>query len=233
MRVGVITFPGSNCDKDTLYALERMPDVTAVPVWHKTKQLAELDAVFLPGGFSYGDYLRAGTIARFSPVMQAVQTFAEKGGKVIGICNGFQILTEAHLLPGVLRHNVNGRFICRNCTVKAEDRGKIDRFKLNARAFILPIAHAEGNFFAPPDVLERLEANGQVLFRYTDNSGTLLPEANPNGSMNNIAGICNEAGNVIGMMPHPERAADPLLGNIDGWEVLRHLLELEPIAVPA
>jgi phosphoribosylformylglycinamidine synthase I len=224
MKVGVVTFPGSNCDHDMLYVLRHILQLETVGLWHKEHDLRGVDMVILPGGFSYGDYLRSGSIARFSPIMTEVIAFANKGGYVLGICNGFQVLTESHLLPGALIHNTSHRFICKNVCLKPETKNSAITADLELdKAYKIPVAHGEGRFFAPPEVLEQLNANEQVLFRYSDENGLVSDAANPNGSIENIAGICNENRNVIGMMPHPERAADINVGNTDGLVLFKSL----------
>ena len=219
MKFGVVVFPGSNCDRDIHDALVHDLGQDCVMLWHKDSDLSGFttdDCIVLPGGFSYGDYLRTGAIARFSPIMQSVIEFAGRGGKVLGVCNGFQILCESHLLPGALLRNNNQQYICKNVFVKdSEDR-----------VLKIPIAHGEGRYYADEATLDRLEANGQVLLRYCNEDGSVAPEANPNGSVRNIAGICNEGRNVFGMMPHPERACSPLLGNTDGRKVFESLFTL-------
>jgi len=226
MKFGVVVFPGSNCDHDMVYVLKKLLKREVVTLWHKDTSLQNCDFVILPGGFSYGDYLRSGAIARFSPIMEEVIAFANQGGFVLGICNGFQILCEARLLPGALLHNHNHRFICRNTFIRTETNKTIFTSGLRVgQALKIPIAHGEGRYFAPLDVLERLNQNDQVLFRYCDPSGLATEEANPNGSLQNIAGICNENRNVFGMMPHPERAADPELGNTDGRILFESVVE--------
>ena len=216
MKFGVVVFPGSNCDRDIFNALVHDLRQECVMLWHKDNDLSQFsteDCIVLPGGFSYGDYLRTGAIARFSPIMQGVIEFANKGGKVLGICNGFQILCESHLLPGALLRNNNQQYICKNVFIKdVEDV-----------VYKIPIAHGEGRYFADDVSLDKLEQNNQVLFRYCDENGNVVPEANPNGSARNIAGISNEGRNVIGMMPHPERACSTLLGNTDGRKVFKLL----------
>jgi phosphoribosylformylglycinamidine synthase len=224
MKFGVITFPGSNCDQDLVYALSRNLEQEVVELWHKDHDLQGCDFIFLPGGFSYGDYLRSGAIARFSPIMNEVVNHANKGGYVMGICNGFQILTEAGLLEGALTRNKSQNFICRNVHITPIAANTRITKGLKVKAYQIPIAHAEGNFFCPEAQLEALEDNDQVLFRYCDATGKVTAESNPNGSVNNIAGICNEDRNVFGMMPHPERAADNLLGNLDGKAILESIL---------
>ncbi len=216
-RWGVVVFPGSNCDHDAMDAIGRMCGQNVREVWHKQETLDDLDAVILPGGFGYGDYLRAGAIARFSPVMHSVVEFALNGGIVIGICNGFQVLTEAGLLNGALMRNIRLRFICREIFIRVEriDTPFTSCYR-EGQVLKIPIAHNEGNFYLPPDELAELESNRQVVFRYCDRDGRITPEANPNGSAGNIAGIVNNQCNVLGMMPHPERRCDPLLGDADG-----------------
>ena len=218
MKFGVVVFPGSNCDRDMYDALVYDLKQQATMLWHKEKDLSSFtpdDCIVLPGGFSYGDYLRTGAIARFSPIMQSVVDFANKGGKVLGICNGFQILCETHLLPGVLLRNNNQQYICKNVFIKNNAN----------EVFKIPIAHGEGRYYATDDLLDQLEANQQVLFRYCDENGNVKPEANPNGSARNIAGICNEGRNVFGMMPHPERACSSILGNTDGKKIFKILFD--------
>jgi phosphoribosylformylglycinamidine synthase len=217
MKFSVIVFPGSNCDHDAYHAAKHVLGQEAEFVWHKETNLKRADVVILPGGFSHGDYLRTGAIARFSPVMAAVAEFARTGGPVLGICNGFQVLLEAGLLPGAMLRNRDLKFHCEHVWVRTE---QIDT-PFTARAargqvLRIPIAHGEGNYFAAPDVLAALESNQQVVFRYCDASGQVSEAANPNGSRNNIAGICNAGRNVVGLMPHPERACEPMLGSADG-----------------
>lgn len=228
MKFGVITFPGSNCDHDMLYQFERVMEREAIPLWHKDTSLDQFeltDCIVLPGGFSYGDYMRCGAIARFSPIMQAVTAFAAEGGLVYGICNGFQILCESHLLPGVLLRNTNQKYICRNVYLKpgTNDTAITGRLDMD-RAYKIPIAHAEGRFHAAPDVLQSIIDNDQVIFRYCDADGQVTAEANPNGTAHNIAGICNAGRNVFGMMPHPERASEKDLGNTDGYDIFASLI---------
>jgi len=217
MKFGVVVFPGSNCDRDMMDALRDDLGQEVVPLWHKDRDLSAFsteDCIVLPGGFSFGDYLRCGAIARFSPMMQSVIQFAGKGGKVLGVCNGFQILCESGLLPGILLRNANMQFICKNLYITGAE----------GRALKVPIAHGEGRFYANEATLDKLEQNGQVIYRYCDENGNINSEANPNGSLRNIAGICNESRTVFGMMPHPERACNPLLGNVDGREIFKTLL---------
>ncbi len=223
MRVGVVVFPGSNCDQDCLAAL-RECSLDAVPLWHHDASLYDCDAVILPGGFSYGDYLRCGAIAQFSPIMTTIRGYAKDGGIVIGICNGFQILTEAGLLPGVLLRNDGLRFICRPVRIRVEHTRSAITHRYGVHEVLtLPIAHADGRYWTTPRQLEELEANGQILFRYCTADGLVEDSANPNGSVGQIAGICNREGNVIGMMPHPERAVDPRLGGTDGRRLFESL----------
>jgi phosphoribosylformylglycinamidine synthase I len=215
MKFGIVVFPGSNCDRDMQDALQYDLGQEVIMLWHKDTDLGRFstdDCVVLPGGFSYGDYLRCGAIARFSPMMQSVIDFAGRGGKVLGICNGFQILCESHLLPGVLLRNTNQQFIGRNIYLRGEgDQGK---------ALMLPIAHGEGRYYADEKTLDELETNNQVIHRYCDKEGKITASSNPNGALRNIAGICNKTRNVFGMMPHPERACSEALGNLDGKLVL-------------
>jgi phosphoribosylformylglycinamidine synthase I len=222
MKFGVVVFPGSNCDRDTHNALTYELNQEVIMLWHKDKDLSMFsieDCIILPGGFSYGDYLRCGAIARFSPMMQSVIEFANAGGKVLGICNGFQILCESHLLPGVLLRNANQQFVGKNVFIKNDGE----------RIYKLPVAHGEGKYYADEKTLDELEANGQVIFRYCDESGSITAEANPNGASRNIAGICNANRNVFAMMPHPERACSQALGNTDGRELLKNLLMTEQL----
>jgi phosphoribosylformylglycinamidine synthase len=221
MTVGVVVFPGSNCDHDAYHVVKHVCGQDARFVWHKDSDLSGLDAVILPGGFSYGDYLRTGAIARFSPVMQAVGAFAARGGPVLGVCNGFQILQEAGLLPGAMLRNRTTRFLSQPVHVRVErDDTPATAGIPRGTVLTMPIAHGEGNFHLPPDELERLEGEGQVVFRYTTRDGRLDAAANPNGSAAAIAGVCNPARNVVGLMPHPERASEPELGSADGRRLL-------------
>lgn len=227
MKVGVVVFPGSNCDQDLIHVFQKILGIEVVPLWHKDHDLQNVDFVALPGGFSYGDYLRSGAIARFSPIMKEVISFANKGGFVMGVCNGFQILTEAGLLPGGLLHNATRKFICKNVYLKAETQNSLLTSKIKTDAVLkIPIAHGEGNFYAHADELNKLYDNDQILFKYCDEQGNVTSEANTNGSLDNIAGICNVGRNVFGMMPHPERAADPILGNEDGLVIFESILSL-------
>ncbi len=227
MKFGVIVFPGSNCDQDMIYVLRNIMKQEVVELWHKDHDLKGCDFVVLPGGFSFGDYLRSGAIARFSPIMESVMEFAAKGGYVFGVCNGFQILCEAGLVPGALMHNTERKFICRNVHIKAQTSDTLITSAVPMdRALKIPIAHGEGNYFADADTLKQLNANGQILFRYCDENGNITPESNPNGAIENIAGVCNAGKNVFGMMPHPERAADNSLSNTDGLFLFKSLLSL-------
>jgi phosphoribosylformylglycinamidine synthase subunit PurQ / glutaminase len=225
MKFGVVIFPGSNCDEDIIYVLEKIMDQQVVRLWHKDHDLQGADFIVLPGGFSFGDYLRSGAIARFSPIMQEVIQFAAKGGYVLGICNGFQILTEAGLLQGALLHNKDRKFICRNIYMKAQTANSLITAQIDQqRALKIPVAHGEGNYFADADVLKSLNDNDQVLFRYCDDAGNITTDSNPNGSLENIAGICNTERNVFGFMPHPERASDTLVANEDGLAIFESIL---------
>jgi phosphoribosylformylglycinamidine synthase len=224
MKFGVVIFPGSNCDEDIYHVLGDVLKQPVVKLWHKDTDLQNCDCIVLPGGFSYGDYLRSGAIARFSPIMEKVIEHANRGGYVIGICNGFQILTESHLLPGALLRNVNQKYNCRNVYLKPESKSALLTAELDPNhAYKIPIAHGEGRYYADAQTLRQLNDNDQVLFRYCDAAGRITDEANPNGALENIAGICNATRNVFGMMPHPERAAEDALGNTDGYAILKAL----------
>ena len=221
MKFGVVVFPGSNCDRDMRDALQDELHCEVEMLWHKEEDLSSFsteDCIVLPGGFSYGDYLRCGAIARFSPMMKSVISFARAGGKVLGVCNGFQILCESGLLPGALLRNSNQKFICQNVWIKG----------LDEQVLKIPIAHGEGRYYADPDTLKELEKNRQIIYRYCDVQGQITPAANPNGALENIAGICNATRNVFGMMPHPERAVSKVIGNTDGKKVFNDLL-LQPV----
>ena len=221
MTFAVVVFPGSNCDHDAYHAVRHVLGQEAAFVWHKETGLGGADAVILPGGFSHGDYLRTGAIARFSPVMDAVRQFADRGGPVLGICNGFQILTEAGLLPGAMLRNAGLKFRCEHVHDRVEQTDTPFTLACDpGRVLKLPIAHGEGNYFADPDTIRDLEQNRQVVFRYTTEDGLVTADANPNGSINNIAGICNRTRNVVGLMPHPERACESPLGSADGLVLL-------------
>ena len=225
MKFGVITFPGSNCDQDMIYVLETVFGQEVEHLWHKDTDLKGCDFIVIPGGFSYGDYLRSGAIARFSPIMDSVIDHANRGGYVMGICNGFQIICEAGLVPGTLLHNDHQKFTCKNVFLKASNNDTLLTSQIEAdSALKIPIAHAEGRYFAPPETIARMNENGQILFRYCDESGNITDESNPNGSLENIAGVCNEQGTVFGMMPHPERAADGELSNTDGKLIFESIL---------
>lgn len=225
MKFGVVIFPGSNCDEDIIYVLEKIMGQQVVRLWHKDHDLQGAHFIVLPGGFSFGDYLRSGAIARFSPIMQEVIQFAAKGGYVLGICNGFQILTEAGLLQGALLHNKDRKFICRNIYMKPQTVNSLITAQIDPqRALKIPVAHGEGNYFADADVLKSLNDNDQVLFRYCDEAGNITTDSNPNGSLENIAGICNIERNVFGFMPHPERASDALVANEDGLAIFESIL---------
>lgn len=224
MRFGVVTFPGSNGDHDALSAIELGLRQEVAPVWHKDRSVDGFDALIVPGGFSYGDYLRAGAIARFSPIMDAVSDFARQGGPILGICNGFQVLAEAGLVPGALLRNANLSFSCRWVHVRVETGRTAFSSGLEGTILRLPIAHGEGRYFVTPEQRAELEANRQIVFRYCSPTGEDAPEANPNGSTDAIAGVCNERGNVVALMPHPERAYDRLLGGDEGLQILGAVL---------
>lgn len=227
MKFGVVIFPGSNCDRDTLHVFGEVLGQEVVPLFHKSTDLQGCDMIILPGGFSYGDYLRSGAIARFSPIMTEVIAHAERGGYVMGICNGFQILTEAGLLPGTLLHNTSRKFICKNVYLKPQTQNSLLTQGLStAEVLEVPIAHGEGNYYIDAAGLKALNENDQVLFRYCDAEGEINAASNPNGSLENIAGITNAQRNVFGMMPHPERAAEDVLSNTDGLRILESLLQL-------
>ena len=225
LKFGVVVFPGSNCDHDAYYSLRKVLNYDVEFLWHKDTDLKQSSVILLPGGFSYGDYLRTGAIARFSPIMNSVISFANKGGIVIGICNGFQILLEAGLLPGVMIRNNSLKFACKDVYLKTENRETIFSAEISeaSKALKIPIAHGEGNYFADIELLKELESNRQILFRYSDENGNVNDENNPNGSQLNIAGIINKNGNVMGMMPHPERACDPTLGRTDGQQIFKSI----------
>lgn len=227
MKFGIVVFPGSNCDRDMQYALQDDLQQEVVMLWHKDKDLSMFstdDCIVLPGGFSYGDYLRCGALARFSPMMEQVIEFANKGGKVLGVCNGFQILCEAGLLPGVLLKNDNQKFVCKNVYIQSANKNNLIGNSVSDKALKVPIAHGEGRYHADAATLRHLEDNGQIVFRYCDENGAIGGTSNPNGAIHDIAGICNDSRNVYGMMPHPERACSPALGNTDGREILRALM---------
>ena len=227
MKIGVVVFPGSNCDEDMIHILRDVLRMNVIKLWHKDHDLQGCDFIILPGGFSFGDYLRSGAIARFSPIMQEVINFASNGGFVFGVCNGFQILCEAGLLPGALLHNVHHQFVCKNTFIRAVNNDSMLTSGIDqALVLKIPIAHGEGNFFADDSTIQSMNDNGQILFRYCDEDGNVTAASNPNGAMDNIAGICNVSKNVFGMMPHPERAAEGILGNTDGKIIFESLFGL-------
>lgn len=216
-KIGVIVFPGSNCDHDAYHAMKHVMNAETTFLWHKDKEIGDLDLVIVPGGFSYGDYLRSGAIARFSPIMEAVQDYVKKGFPVLGICNGFQILLEAGLLPGAMLHNEKLRFVCKDIHIRVESNHSVFTSGMKKGTILnVPVSHGEGNYFIDEHGLNELKEHDQIAFRYCDNDGNITNEANFNGSVNSIAGITNKSGNVLGMMPHPERAMEPLLGSSDG-----------------
>ncbi len=226
MRFGIVVFPGSNCDHDAYHAVKHVLGQDAEFLWHKDTDLKSADVLILPGGFSYGDYLRTGAIARFSPIMREVQSFAARGGPILGVCNGFQILLEAGLIPGAMLRNRSVKFVCQQVHLRVEQTDTpFTCAGRKGQVLQMPIAHGEGNYFAPPDVLARLEANRQVIFRYVTPAGDVTDEANPNGSLAGIAGLCNEARNVVGLMPHPERACESALGSADGLVILESAVQ--------
>ena len=228
MKIGIIVFPGSNCDEDIFYVFKHVLQQETVKLWHKNTSTENCDLIVVPGGFSYGDYLRAGAIARFSPIMDSVIHHANRGGYVLGICNGFQILTEARLLPGVLLPNINQKFICKNIYLKAATNSNIMTADLDLnRTYKIPIAHAEGRFYAADDKLKSMQDNEQIMFHYVNQQGEIDEESNCNGSVNSIAGVTNQGKNVMGLMPHTERAADEALHNTDGKALLASILTLE------
>lgn len=231
MKFGVVIFPGSNCDQDMIHVLKNVMGQQVEEVWHKNKELTGFttdDCIILPGGFSYGDYLRTGAIARFSPIMDAVIDFANKGGKVWGICNGFQILCESGLLPGALLRNTNMKYTCKNIYIKVKTTDSLLTSNCTENEVLkIPIAHGEGRYYSDEKTMNELVANKQIIFTYTDENGVESDESNPNGSVNNIAGICNKNRNVYGMMPHPERASENILGNADGYKLFVSLVTQE------
>ncbi len=234
VKFGIVVFPGSNCDHDAYHAAKHVLGERAQFLWHKESDLGGVDVIVLPGGFSYGDYLRCGAISRFSPVMREVIRHAERGGHVIGICNGFQILTESGLLPGALLRNASLKFVCRDVHLRVENaQTAFTSQYAQGQVLRIPVAHGEGNFYTDDETLKALEDNGQVVFRYAEADGSVTDAANPNGSRSNIAGIVNEQGNVLGMMPHPERVVEDLLGSADGLGVFASLVENIAGTVPA
>ena len=225
MRFGVVVFPGSNCDYDCWWAIKEVTGEKVDFIWHKEENITGFDCIVLPGGFSYGDYLRTGAIARFSPVMKKIKEFAERGGLVIGICNGFQILLEAGLLPGAMRKNKHLLFICKYIYLRVENPDTPFTNLCKKGQFLrIPIAHFEGNYYATPYTLSALKKNNQIIFRYCDKEGEITDKANPNGSLDAIAGICNEKGNILGMMPHPERSCESILGSEDGKLIFQSIV---------
>ena len=227
MKFGVLVFPGSNCDHDTYHVIAEVVSQPVTFLWHDSEDLAGVDAVLIPGGFAYGDYLRTGAIARFSPVMQAVKRFANGGGLVAGICNGFQILTEAGLLPGALMRNAGLKYICKQVHLRVETADSpFTNLLAKSEVLQMPIGHMEGNYFCTSEELRRLEAEDRIAFRYATPGGEITAEANPNGSLSNIAGILNAKRNVLGMMPHPDRSSEQLLGSMDGWKVFASMVEV-------
>ena len=224
MNFGVVIFPGSNCDKDIISCIERTIDQKVIELWHKDTDLQNCDVIFLPGGFSFGDYLRSGAIAKFSPIMEKVIEFGKNGGYIIGICNGFQILTESGLLPGALLHNTSNKFICKNVFLKVNQSNTLVTNSYEKNVIKIPIAHGEGRFFADENTMNSLKKNDQIIFKYCNSNGEVSEASNPNGSLENIAGICNKEKNIFGMMPHPERAADVLLSNTDGVDLFKSLM---------
>jgi phosphoribosylformylglycinamidine synthase I len=226
MKFGVVIFPGSNCDYDTFYVLKEVLGQPTVFLWHKDHDLQGVNCVVLPGGFSYGDYLRSGAIARFSPLMQEIVEFAHKGGLVLGICNGFQILLEVGLLEGAMLRNKNLKFLCQHVWVRVENNQTPFTWQAKVGQILkIPIAHFDGNYYAPAETLEKLKTKRQIIFRYCTESGEINEEANVNGSLENIAGISNDAGNVLGLMPHPERASERLLNSTDGLVIFQSILD--------
>jgi phosphoribosylformylglycinamidine synthase len=224
MNFGVVIFPGSNCDKDIISCIERTIDQKVIELWHKDTDLQNCDVIFLPGGFSFGDYLRSGAIAKFSPIMEKVIEFGKNGGYIIGICNGFQILTESGLLPGALLHNTSNKFICKNIFLKVNQSNTLVTNSYEKNVIKIPIAHGEGRFFADENTMKSLKKNDQIIFKYCNSNGEVSEASNPNGSLENIAGICNKEKNIFGMMPHPERAADVLLSNTDGVALFKSIM---------
>jgi phosphoribosylformylglycinamidine synthase len=226
MKFGVVIFPGSNGDHDMVYAFRNILEQEVIALWHKDRSLQNVDGILLPGGFSFGDYLRSGALARFSPIMSEIIDFANDGGFVFGVCNGFQTLCESGLLPGTLLHNENQNFICKNTYIIPDAKNTYLTHHLDSKPLKIPIAHGEGRYYASGDILADMRRNGQILFRYSDENGVVSQETNPNGSVENIAGICNLRKNVYGMMPHPERSVDEDLGNTDGVMILNSIIRM-------
>lgn len=231
MRFGVVVFPASNCDMDTYHVIDQVLGHPVSYIWHQEQSLDGFDCVILPGGFAYGDYLRAGAIARFAPIMEALPAFADRGGLVLGICNGFQVLLEAGLLPGAMRRNDSLQFRCQDVLLRVENTGTpfTNRYR-PGEVITAPIAHGEGNYYADPEILKNMERDGRIVFRYCNGAGEIASEANPNGAIDNIAGICNRQGNVLGLMPHPERCSESILGSADGLKVFLSILHWWGIA---
>ena len=224
-KFGVVVFPGSNCDHDAYFTVKKVLNNDAEFLWHKDTSLQNSNVIILPGGFSYGDYLRTGAIAKFSPIMDEVIRFAKNGGIVIGICNGFQVLLETGLLPGVMLKNESLKFVCKDVHLKVTNKNTDFTSEITKDVITVPVAHGEGNYFADEETLKSLQDNNQIVFQYSDENGNITKEANPNGSKLNIAGIINKRGNVLGMMPHPERCSDPVLGNIDGQMIFNSIIK--------
>jgi phosphoribosylformylglycinamidine synthase I len=230
MKFGILVFPGSNCDHDAYHAAAHILGASATFIWHKETDLQKSDVIIVPGGFSYGDYLRSGAIAKYSPIMKSVTDFANNGGIVIGICNGFQILLESSLLPGAMLHNEQLKFVCKQTFIKVKSNATPFTSQIDINKVLqIPVAHGEGNYFIDSDGLKELQDNNQIVFTYCNENGLETKESNPNGTINNIAGICNKNGNVLGMMPHPERAVEKLIGSDDGLLLFKSILELSSI----
>jgi len=230
MKFGILVFPGSNCDHDAYHAAAHILGASATFIWHKETDLQKSDVIIVPGGFSYGDYLRSGAIAKYSPIMKSVTDFANNGGIVIGICNGFQILLESSVLPGAMLHNEQLKFVCKQTFIKVKSNATPFTSQIDINKVLqIPVAHGEGNYFIDSDGLKELQDNNQIVFTYCNENGLETKESNPNGTINNIAGICNKNGNVLGMMPHPERAVEKLIGSDDGLLLFKSILELSSI----
>ena len=226
MKFGVIIFPGSNCDQDAYWTVQKVMEQPVTFLWHESHDLENCDAIIVPGGFAYGDYLRTGAIAKFSPVMESVRRFADGGGIVLGICNGFQILCESGLLPGALLRNTGLKYVCKPVLVRVENAATpFTNVCTQGEVLTIPIGHMEGNYFCTPEDLARLEAEDRIAFRYATRTGEISKDANPNGSLSNIAGVLNEGRNVLGMMPHPDRSSEKLLGSADGWKIFASMME--------